>query len=96
MQGQSSSSFSPGQLGLQILRVHRHFYKMEYSPDNAIHTHQRDTAVEAKALSFCHIGDWMAGRRIWPERSDDCSRKACTFNKLHYKVPTLGIHLPMI
>lgn len=56
MQGQSSSPFSPGQLGLQILRVHRHLYKMGYSSDNAIHTHQRDTTMEVKALSFCHIG----------------------------------------
>lgn len=96
MQGQSSSPFSPGQLGLQILRVHRHLYKTRYSSDNAVHTHQRDIAVEVKALSFHDIGDWTAGRRIWPERSDDCSRKACTFKKLHYKVPMLGIHLPMV
>lgn len=60
---------------------------MGYSSDNAIHTHQRNTAVKVKALNFCHIGDCVAGRRTWPERSDDCSRKACTFNNCITKFP---------
>lgn len=58
---------------------------------------QRGKTVEVKATKFCHNRGWGAGRRTWPEsyvRSDDCSRKACTSNKLYYKVPMLRAHLP--
>lgn len=93
---QSSSPFSSGQIGLQILRVYRHLYKMGYSSDNAIHTHQRDTAVEVKALNFCHIRDWVAERSIWPERSDDYSRKQTALQSSHARNPfTYGMNTAM-
>jgi len=79
--------------------AHRHLYKMGYSSEDAICTYQRGKPVEIKAMKFCHNRGWGTGRRTWAEsygRPDECSRKACTLNKLYHKIPTVGAHLPTV